>query len=203
MLPSEHPSAPPATSTELLEGLRDPANRTVWSQYVARYRPLLERTAERAGLAPVDAEEVAQTTLVEFSAAYARGEYRRERGRLRSWLFGILRNRLRERGREGGRERGRFASDAGDRLAAEPAPDTLEEIWDEEWRRAVIRRCTEVVRGEVHPRTFEAFRRYVLEGETVESIAADLALSPEGVYDAKRRVLRRLRELRPVLEESW
>ena len=43
----------------------------------------------------------------------------------------------------------------------------------------------------------------MLDGEPVDAVAADLSLSAEAVYDAKRRVLRRLRELRPVLEDSW
>ena len=199
-MPSERTSLP-ATNTELLDGLRDPRNRTVWAQYVERYRPLLERTASRAGLGAADAEDVAQVALADFADAYARGEYRREEGRLRNWLFGILRNRVRERGRELGRERERRAGETV--LEAAPAEAELERIWDEEWRAAILRRCTALVRSEVRPETFEAFRRHVLEGESVPHVAAAVGLSHEQVYDAKRRVLRRLRELRPVLEETW
>ena len=194
-------SSLPATNTELLQGLSNPANRTVWTQYVERYRPLLERTAQRAGLRVADAEEVAQVALVDFADAYARGEYRRDQGRLRAWLFGILRNRVRDRGRELGRERELRAGETA--LDGVPAPADLERIWDEEWQAAILRRCAVLVRAEVRPETFEAFERHVMQGEAVAQVAAELSLTPEQVYDAKRRILRRLRELRPVLEETW
>ncbi|MEW6253758.1 MAG: sigma factor, partial [Planctomycetota bacterium] len=83
------------TNTDLLRGLKDPQNQTVWQQYVDRYRPLLLGCGRRVGLSHADAEDVAQLTLTAFCTAYQAGKYDRERGRLRDWLFGIMRNQIR------------------------------------------------------------------------------------------------------------
>lgn len=189
------------TSSTLLEGLKDPANHSVWSEYVERYRPMIVRTAQRAGLCESDAEDVAQNSLVDFASAYRSGGYSRERGKLRSWLFGIVRNRIRQRRAEQGPATQAAQGDTA--LAAEVAPDEFERLWDEEWRDAVLRRCTEEVRTEVEERTFEAFRRFALEGRPAEEVAAELGMTANAVSLAKRRVLERIRDLLPLLEETW
>jgi hypothetical protein len=88
------------TSDTLLLGLADPGNRTVWQQFVERYRPPILRFARRRGLTGDDAEDAAQQSLVAFAQAYQEGRYDREKGRLRSWLFGIARNQIRKTRRE-------------------------------------------------------------------------------------------------------
>ena len=77
------------TSTSLLEGLGERDNRTIWHQFVERYRPMIAGYAQRMGLGSEDAEDAAQATLIAFCEAYQAGRYQREQGRLRSWLFGV------------------------------------------------------------------------------------------------------------------
>ncbi|MCJ7543287.1 MAG: hypothetical protein MUP47_01770 [Phycisphaerae bacterium] len=45
------------TSTELLEGIKDPSNRAAWSELDRRYRPLILAVARRLGLGHDDAED--------------------------------------------------------------------------------------------------------------------------------------------------
>src|SRR5882672_6361039 len=82
------------TTTLLLAGLTDPANREIWREFDDRYRPVLQAFARRLGLADEDADEIAQDVLARFVERYRAGEYDRERGRLRSWIFGIARTRV-------------------------------------------------------------------------------------------------------------
>jgi len=190
------------TSTALLEGLRDPDNAQAWVAWVERYRPLVVRSARRAGLGAEEAEDVAQSTLLAFSEAYRQGRYDRERGRLRTWLYGIAVNKVREARRR------RRELTPGD-TAAEAlfgdlrAPDELEAIWEAEWRDAVLLQCLEEVRREVEARTFRAFELVAREGRDPAEVGAELGLSRDAVYAAKRRVLRRVRELAPAIEEIW
>ena len=51
--------------------------------------------------------------------------------------------------------------------------------------------------------TFRAFVMYVLEGLPVARVAEELGLNADSVYGAKRRVLRRVRELKPLMEDIW
>lgn len=185
------------TSTTLLEGLRDPANRTLWQAWVERYRPVVVRTAGRLGLSADDAEDVAQNALLAFSEAYRAGRYDRGRGRLRSWLFGFVHNHVR-------RVRGARAEAVIVDEGPEPAaPDELEAAWRDEWQAAVLRECLDVLRREVEPATFGAFELFVLRELPARDVARRLELSENAVYGAKRRCLRRLRELEPLMEEIF
>lgn len=93
-----------ATSTSLLEGLRDRGNQSAWSAFCSRYRPLLVRFGQRMGLGDQDAQDAAQETLLAFIENYGQGKYQRDKGRLRNWLLGIARNKVlylrRQRGRQ-------------------------------------------------------------------------------------------------------
>ncbi len=84
------------TSTTLLDGLQDPQNDRAWQRFYARYLPMLLSHAKRMGLSDADAQDVAAQTLTTFVTAYWAGGYKRERGRLKSWLGGIIQNKVRK-----------------------------------------------------------------------------------------------------------
>lgn len=191
------------TSTALLAGLRDASNTAAWGAWVERYRPLLVRYARRVGLSEADAEDVAQGALLAFSVAYREGRYDRERGRLRSWLYGIAVNKVREAQRQRREQQAADTAVAKALFVDLEAPDALAESWEEEWRDAVLRQCLDEVRREVESRTFQAFVEVAREGRTPEEVAVELGMTRDAVYAAKRRVLRRIRELTPTIERIW
>ena len=193
----EPPPVETVTGTDLLAALADPENQTAWRDWVERYRPLVVSFAERSGVPPADAEDLAQESLLAFARAYRDGRYERSRGRLRSWLYGLARVHLLR-----WRARGRPAEaslDEEDRAG----PDPFEPAWEEEWRVAVLRQCLAVIRREVEPATLRAFQAFVLEERPAREVAAELGLSENAVFGAKRRVLRRLRELEPLMEDVF
>ena len=190
-----------ATSTELLAGLRDDDNRTVWDQFVSRYRPQVVATARRVGLPPEDAEDVAQEVLIEFLRAYRGGKYERDKGRLRAWLLGMARICLANWRR---RHQGRARIAETQQLEALLADDgRLEAMWEAEWRDAVLRQCMAAVRAEVQPSTWRAFELFACQEWPARRVAAELGMTETAVFGAKRRVLQRVQELRPHIEEDW
>ena len=191
------------TSTTLLQGLRDPHNAEVWARFVERYRPLILAAVSRHGIPGQDAEDVAQASLETFFRAYGEGQYDRERGRLRAWLFGIVHSQART-----WRRRARAAPRVGAteidlRLEAEQADDGLQAIWEDEWRQAVLRECLAQVAREVEPSTLQAFEAFTLGGRSADEVAAELGLTRNAVYGAKRRVLERVRELMPLIDDVF
>lgn len=191
------------TSTALLAGLRDPAAQHYWQQYVDRYRPLILRYASRVGLSSHDAEDVTQASLMDFCAEYRAGRYDRSRGRLRQWLFGIVRNRIRAC-RKASRRDLPLLDETGSELPGRlVAPDELEGVWDAEWRETIVELCLRQVRGEVEAVTYAAFQQFAVQGRAAEDVGRELHLSVNAVYGAKRRILRRLTELRPLFDEAW
>lgn len=199
------PSFTAVTSTTLLEGLKDAANRTVWEQWVDRYRPLVLSYVRRVGVPASDAEDVTQTALLEFARAYRAGRYEREKGRLRSWLFGIVHNQTRSWQRRSGRTPHAVAdgTEGGELLARVADPHDPEDVWNEEWRLAVLRQCLDEIRGEVRPTTMRAFELFAVEGLSAAEVAERLGTTANAVFVAKRRILGRVRELLPLMEDVW
>jgi RNA polymerase sigma-70 factor (ECF subfamily) len=187
------PDAPDeGTSLTLLQRLRanEPA---AWEAVVRLYSPLVWHWCSRSGVRGADADDVTQEV---FAAAAARlAHFRRDRpgDSFRGWLRGITRNllllHLRRRSRE---PVGDGGADCLDRLQALPEPETDEE--DRAEAGLVYRRAVEMVRGEFEERTWEAFRRTVLDAQPTDETAAALGVTPAAVRKARSRVLRRLRE---------
>ena len=199
------PNLSTTTSTFLLNALKGEQNQTVWRLFVDRYRPLVFRYARKLGLPEGDAEDAAQQTMVAFSVAYRGDKYDREKGRLRHWLFGIARNEIRNairnrRNREAQipdrTDQTGFFEDLGE-------DGQLEAIWEEEWRQAVLRQCLEEARQAFEPRTIEAFELYAWKGWSARRVGEQLGMSENAVFLAKHKVLKRIRELVPLMEEAW
>lgn len=182
------------TTTALLDGLADAANQDAWRDFVNCHRPMMVGYLRKVGLAHDDAEDVAQRAFSEFSAAYSQGKFDRRKGRLRDWLYGIARNQQRNwrRGRS-------------DVPTAEPAIEIeddglLQRTWDEGWQSHAIRICLEQIAEEVDIRTLESFQLFCLRGVPAATVATELGLSENAIYLAKRRILRRMKELLDQLD---
>ncbi len=178
------------TSTLLLQGLQDPKNTLAWSELQGRYQPILLRFAHKLGLGDSDAEDLAQETLVVFVKGYLGGKYERERGRLRSWLFGIAENVHRASQRK--RDRDRVGDDQVPCEGAVPSP--LEELFEAEWRRALIGAALAELReqGRLAAASLQAFELVALEQREVSAVATQLAMSKNAVHIANHRVRDRL-----------
>ncbi len=183
------------TTSTMLSHLRDYQNQDAWVLFVGRFRGPLTRFAHRLGVASADAEDVAQETLLDFARAYREGKYERNRGRLRHWLFGIAyRRALRARGAR--RELNPAEPEDGTGFF-EAAPDEGEarSAWEQEWERTVLSVCLDRVRSEVESATFQAFELVVRHGLQPADAAKELGVSVTAIYNAKHRVVKRLREL--------
>src|SRR5262245_45908727 len=193
---SDTPSTPSdATSASLLERARadDPA---AWERLVHVYSPLVYSWGRRGGLSDDDAADVMQEVF--RSVAAALGRFRRDRpgDTFRGWLWSITRNKLRDHYRAA-RERPEAAggSQAQQRLleVAADAPEPGDDPADP-GAAGLLHRALDVIRGDFEERTWRAFWRTAIDGQSAAAVADELGLRPDAVYQAKARVLRRLRE---------
>jgi RNA polymerase sigma-70 factor (ECF subfamily) len=189
------------TTTALLEGLLDPADEEIWRAFDERFRPILTSFARRLGLRPEDAADVAQETLARFVRSYRAGTYRRDRGRLSSWILGIARNCVADLRRtpESAPHRGLSA------IAELPGPAQLEAMWDEARDGEILRRALDLLARETRfdRRTVRAFELVAFAGRAPADVARDLGMTANDVYLAKHRCLRRLRSIVGALEASY
>ena len=82
----------PDTRPSLLLRLPNQADEAAWERFVAMYRPVIVRLAEMKGLAPHDAEDLAQQVLISVSKGIASWEHDPRRARFRTWLARVVRN---------------------------------------------------------------------------------------------------------------
>ncbi|RMH12421.1 MAG: RNA polymerase sigma factor [Planctomycetota bacterium] len=190
------------TSTALLNGLAEPGNERVWSDFAQRYGPILVGFARRLGLDDNDAADVAQETLVRFVEEYRAGKYDRTRGRLRSWMLAIARTKVagiyRARSVRSEQQGVTRAIDLSDEQA-------LTQIWQSERRQTILRTAMKELRTStrLNEKTIEAFELLVHGGCPPGVVAEQLGMSIEDVYRAKSRVAQRLREIVSRLEAVY
>jgi RNA polymerase sigma-70 factor (ECF subfamily) len=192
------------TNTSMLAGLRDRRNDACWSEFFARYQPMILAFARKLGLSDSDAQDAAQETLVAFAGSYRDGGYDRDKGRLRTWLMGIASHKVRDIQRRRGREVV-LANNPESTAFINKIPDEeqMSQVWEAEWQQAIVKRCMEEVRTQVKPRTMEAFELFALKGLAAEEVARKLDMTENAVWIAKNRVLSRLRETQKYMEENW
>lgn len=193
---------PVTTTTLLLDGLKDAANQNVWQEFHGRYLPVMLAFARKLGLNPEDAADAAQDALVRFVREYRTGRYDRTRGRLRSWLIGIVKYRVADLKRARCAQPVAAGSSVVDLL---PADDELESLWDAEQHRAHLREAFAELRSgsKLADKTIRAFERMVLDEQPAAAVALELDMTLADTYAAKSRVYDRLRAIVTRLKTDY
>jgi RNA polymerase sigma-70 factor (ECF subfamily) len=185
---------PSSISSTLLERLRA-RQPDAWQRLVDLYGPVVYRWCRQLGVGQADAGDVVQDVFA--AVATDLGRFRRDRqgDSFGAWLRTITRHRVYDHFR---RRQGQPAADGGtsayDRLLnlAETDEETSTGRPVEQESR-FSRRVLESIRAEFEPRTWDAFWRIVVDGQSPAEVAAALGMSLPAVYQAKSRVLGRLR----------
>ncbi|TWT41984.1 RNA polymerase sigma factor [Phycisphaerae bacterium RAS1] len=190
------------TTSVLLDGLHDAGNGNVWQEFDSRYRPLILAYARRLGLGEHEAADVAQETLLRFVRDYRDGKYERQRGRLRSWIIGIVKHCVLAAREQSARRR---ADGNIDTIEALPDDAWLEAEWEAQRTQLLLRRALDELRrsSRTSDKTIQAFERFVLHERSAADVASELGMTPQDVYMAKNRVAERLREILMQLESVY
>ncbi len=182
-----------STHASLLAKLRETGDASAWREFDDRYRELVFSFARRRGFQPADADDVAQETLSIVLRAIGRFEYDPNKGRFRGWLKTTALHVMMKHARPGVDALDR-ARDGTSVVGETPSDADADAAWEVEWRRYHIRVATAKVRGEFNGKDFMAFERCTVGGESASDVATALGLSVDSIYQAKSRILRRLRE---------
>lgn len=181
------------TTTRLLDALGDHDDQPAWHHIDARYRPVIAGLARRLGLSDADADEVAQQTLSEFVRAFREGRYKRDKGRLSSWILGIAHHTAVKAIRDGKRA----ALPGQTAISGVPDEHELRGLWTDERDRAIVARAITLLRDEasIDERTLEVFELIAFRGVPAAEAAAQCGMSVDQAYVAKSRVTKRLRAM--------
>lgn len=178
------------TPASLLERLQHPAEHAAWERFVKLYTPLLLHWARRLGARGEDAADLAQDVLVVLVQKLPAFRYDRDRS-FRGWLSTVTLNRWREKQRRRSLPTHQPGADV---LAALPAPDGPAGFDEADYRQYVAGRALQLMQADFAPSTWKAFWECAVSDRPAADVAAEFGLTVDGVYAAKSRVLRRLRQ---------
>ena len=182
------------TSPSLLDRLKSSPEDTDWEQLVSVYTPVIHGWLRRYSASAQDVDDVVQEVMSVVIRKLPLFE-RARLGSFRAWLRTITVNCLRESWRSK-KFRPSTGSDFEQVLdfLGDPGSE-LSRIWDAEYDERVLQSLLGQVQSQMTDSTWEMFRRVAVEGESSESVAADLGVTVNALYIARSRVMTKLRTL--------
>ena len=201
--PGTGPSAEATSSTSsgLLERVkaREPE---AWQRLARLYSPMVYSWCRRFEVATEDAKDVLQEVFRAVHSGIARFRGDRPGDSFRGWLWTITRNKIRDhcRARQG------QAKAEGGTTAQQQLQEIPESLPDESSSPGtsgrIVHRALELMRTDFQQRSWRAFWLTAIEDRPPAEVADALGISVAAVWQAKSRVLRRLRqELGGLAEE--
>lgn len=150
----------------------------------------------------IDARDVAQEVMIHVSKGIEQFRYDPQLGQFRSWL-GTITHRviLKHRGKHA-RRTAATATGQLDWLATVESWQTVGELWLEVFAAHVYRTAVERIRLEFDQETWHVFNEIFVAEESPEKLAGELKRSIGWVYQAKSKVVRRLKQEILILAED-
>lgn len=189
---SSEKTAATATSLTLLDRVRS-ADPDAWQRLVRIYSPLVYSWARRAGLGEPDDGDVIQEVWMAVAGAIDRFHRDGASGTFRGWLWTVTRNKIRDHYRaKQGKPEASGGTDARQALQNVPDEEPADDTGVEDHR--LLHTTLDQIRPEYEPNTWKAFWETAVAGRPAADVGAEVGLSANAVYQAKFRVLRRLRQ---------
>ena len=188
----------PTTSTTLLRDLAQDSQHARWSEFVARYRPMMEAYM-RNRFPTVDVDDAVQEALIALIKVFPVYKYSpEETGAFHNYLTGILRRRAL-----------RVIESESRRLNKEQKYHEIEELTASDgneddwslWRESVLEIALQQLLADesINDRTKQVFVRVAVNGEKPETVAQSFGITRNSVDQMKARMKDRLRELANAL----
>ena len=172
------------TTETLLKGLAA-GDQNRWARFYRDYALTIENSLRHRRLSHHDAEEVVHDTLVALVEIMPTYKYDKEKtGAFRSLLFKIAQNKAIDRLRKSKAEAKYIAQ-----FTAEPLAPSEKDWRLETFNMALRRIFADPTIGET---TKIAFRRVVQLGEPAETVAKELGLTANNLYQIKSRIKARI-----------
>jgi RNA polymerase sigma factor (sigma-70 family) len=192
----------PATRASLLVRLRNPRDDAAWREFVTLYAPLIYHYARKQGLQDADAVDLSQDIISAVAGAVSQFEYDPQRGAFRSWLLTVVRRKLANwRRSQSIRLRGSGDTATHRVLEQLAEPAGRDDDWETEWEQQLFAWACGEVRRDVADVTWQAFWKTAIEDLPGKQVAAELGISVASVYQARSRIVTRLKELIKFVQE--
>jgi len=175
-----------------------------WRAFHDRYGDLIRGFGRMRGVQAADCDDLVQEVMVSLSRVMSNGfVYDPSKGTFRSYLKTTVLNTIARKARQkhptarlDDFDPSVSALSAGGvpsaRRTGEQAGD---DEWEQQWRQHHTRLAMRTIESEFNATDLEAFQRYALMQHDPATVARELHVSVESVYQAKSRIVRRLSKL--------
>ncbi|MFN3192514.1 MAG: RNA polymerase sigma factor [Aureliella sp.] len=185
-----------STRLSLLSRARD-RDSLAWSELVDLYGPLVAHWCQRCGFDSHRTADCVQDVFAAVARSLSEFHAKRESGAFRAWLWTITSNKIRDSLRR--QQQSPLPAGGSTALAhLEQVPGDVDipdaEPTDSHQLNELVSRGLEQVRAEFEPRTWDIFRRTVVDQVATAVVAQEFCVSAAAVRQARSRVLRRLRQ---------
>ena len=191
------------TYLSLLRRIQRSDESESWNELARLYSPLIRQWLRRYQVQESDSDDLLQEVLVALAEQLGQFDHTGRKGSFRCWLRKILLNRL----RRFWQSRDRLAQEqAGSSLRLledldDPASDASQ-LWNRQHDQFVLKQLLDAAEAHFESKTWQAFYRVTLDGESTAVVASELNISVNAVCLAKSRVIRRLRQESAGLVDS-
>ncbi|HVK10034.1 MAG TPA: sigma-70 family RNA polymerase sigma factor [Gemmataceae bacterium] len=180
------------TSATLLSRLRQvPPDQAAWARFADRYGRKIYGWCRQWRLQEADAEDVTQGVLLKLADKMRAFEYDPAKS-FRAWLKTVTRHAWLDAC--SGRPAAAGGSQAVALLQTVEAREDLVRRLDDEFDRELLDEATARVRMRVAPRTWDAFERLAVRGESGADAARALDMKVATVFVARSKVQKMLQE---------
>jgi RNA polymerase sigma-70 factor (ECF subfamily) len=176
------------------------AREVAWTDFRARYAPIIAGFARKLSVKPQDVDDVIQDVMLGFFAQSPTFVYDPTRGRFRGYLKVCTFRAMRRR----------FGKSA--RLNQTPLDEVdpehvqVEQAWNDVWEEQLLQRALDATRRQYaadgDEDAFRAFELHVIKGMQVLDVAREIGVSESTVYRAKTRVAASMKRRLSDLEDS-
>ena len=188
-----------ATSTTLLQRLKDENDTDAWNDFVNRYSPKVFEWCRKNSLQDSDAADVTQQVLLKLVTTMRSFDYDSRRGSFRGWLKTVTANAVKDLARQWQRRNVRAAGDTvtAEQLSSLADPRALSELSDRiesQYREELLREVEARIRARVKSATWTAWQLTAVEQVSAAEAAKRAGMSVSEVYVAKSRVNKMMRQ---------
>ena len=177
----------PTTQSSLLERVQN-GDEISWNEFYFRYAPVIRAAGSGFHFNDAECDDLVQQVMLKFFANAKTFVYRQGEVKFRTYFSRIVHNQAVDIIRRNAKWNDPPVEPPHD-------PDPFNDLFMEEWRKAVFSEAKDELRQRVDEKTFMAFELYGLQNRDVGKVSEILEMSPNQIYAAKNRCVKILRRI--------
>ena len=184
----------PTTSKTLLDKIAS-GDEISWDEFYLKYAPIVKALAKFKGLDANAADDVCQQVMLQFFKQSKTFKFDPNIAKFRTYFGRIVNVKIANYYRK----RGEVSSDEPEEI---PVDSEEENLFMNEWRKAVLKEAEQELKQRVAPETFQAYELYAVQNRPVKKVAEYLDCTENQVYQAKKRCFKMMKEILLKMNET-